>query len=327
VRTILPALAVLFFSSLPLRAEENQVILPKEVFKKIRGALYEVVIPRLEDEFVTYDRPLPFDKLPYRQRTDKFRGIGTAFAIGPNRFVSAAHVINILGHSPETEFFLRDQDGKVFAVGKFHRFSTYRDAVEFELSESPAPHPVLALNPKIEIGDTVYVVGNAQGEGISFRAGQVSSFTPEEVDRKWNFIRFSAPASPGNSGGPLLNAAGEVAGIVERKNASENLNYGLPIQEEQKLALNEAEILMQDLFFSRENTKFRERWQANAPLPASRRALAEGAWKSLRSVSDRLIEQAFAPGNKDFFPGQCGFSRLSFQPAGGHRLWLPGAWA
>jgi hypothetical protein len=42
-------------------------------------------------------------------------------------------------------------------------------------------------------------------------------------------MRFSAAASPGNSGGPLLNKEGKVIGVVLMKSANENLNYALQI--------------------------------------------------------------------------------------------------
>src|SRR3546814_16022333 len=40
---------------------------------------------------------------------------------------------------------------------------------------------------------------------------------------------LSAAASPGNSGGPLLDQDGKVIGVVMAKSPNENLNYALPI--------------------------------------------------------------------------------------------------
>ena len=61
------------------------------------------------------------------------------------------------------------------------------------------------------------------------REGLFTSETPEEQDGRWKWIRFSAAASPGNSGGPLLDAPGNVIGVVIAKSPNENLNYALPI--------------------------------------------------------------------------------------------------
>ncbi len=72
-------------------------------------------------------------------------------------------------------------------------------------------------------------VGNALGQGIVGRDGVLTSETPEDVAGSWKWLRFSAPASPGNSGGPLLDAQGRVIGVIARKSANENLNFALPI--------------------------------------------------------------------------------------------------
>jgi S1-C subfamily serine protease len=41
--------------------------------------------------------------------------------------------------------------------------------------------------------------------------------TPEARYGNWKWLRFSAAASPGNSGGPLLDSKGNVIGIVLRR--------------------------------------------------------------------------------------------------------------
>jgi serine protease Do len=76
----------------------------------------------------------------------------------------------------------------------------------------------------------VFAVGNALGEGVVIRDGVFTSETPEEEEGEWKWMRFSAAASPGNSGGPLIDQAGRVIGVVLRKSESENLNYALPIE-------------------------------------------------------------------------------------------------
>jgi hypothetical protein len=75
-----------------------------------------------------------------------------------------------------------------------------------------------------------FAVGNALGEGVVIRDGLLTSLTPEDQDGRWKWLRYSAATSPGNSGGPLLNARGQVIGVVIGKSQSENLNYALPIE-------------------------------------------------------------------------------------------------
>ncbi len=68
-------------------------------------------------------------------------------------------------------------------------------------------------------GDQVIAVGFPFGIGPSVSAGVVSGLnreyrTPEGQRLLTNLIQFDAAANPGNSGGPLVNANGEVVGIV-----------------------------------------------------------------------------------------------------------------
>jgi S1-C subfamily serine protease len=68
-------------------------------------------------------------------------------------------------------------------------------------------------------GDFVTAVGFPFGIGPSVTSGVVSGLkreyrTPEGQRLLTNLIQFDAAVNPGNSGGPLLNASGEVVGIV-----------------------------------------------------------------------------------------------------------------
>jgi len=75
---------------------------------------------------------------------------------------------------------------------------------------------VLAGPPPI--GDEVFAVGNPLGLLGSLSAGVVSgvdrSIGTAGGGRLTGLIQFDAAVNPGNSGGPLLNRAGQVVGIV-----------------------------------------------------------------------------------------------------------------
>src|SRR5271170_2156738 len=96
----------------PARAAD----LSSSVQQLIRAATFEVVQLKPSDGEVTYDRPPPLELIPYQQRIDKYRSIGTAFAIGPNRYVTAAHVIDLGIGSQFGPPALRDTSGKVYEV-------------------------------------------------------------------------------------------------------------------------------------------------------------------------------------------------------------------
>jgi len=75
--------------------------------------------------------------------------------------------------------------------------------------------PAADLQP----GDAVSAVGFPFGIGPSVIAGVVSGLkreyrSPDGETVLSNLIQFDAAVNPGSSGGPLLNSAGEVVGIV-----------------------------------------------------------------------------------------------------------------
>ncbi len=76
----------------------------------------------------------------------------------------------------------------------------------------------LGSSQNLSPGDDVVVVGFPFGLGASVSAGVISglnrTFKPAEGPPLTGLIQFDAAANPGNSGGPLVNMAGEVLGIV-----------------------------------------------------------------------------------------------------------------
>jgi S1-C subfamily serine protease len=196
--------------------------------QKVRDATFEVVLAIPEPDPLTYEKALPLELIPFALRNATHLPIGTAFCVGPNRYLSAAHVIIAGAGSQAGAPQLRDQSGQIYEIDQILRFSAQEDFAEFSLREPPRSQ-VLALNKNPEPNSGVFAVGNALGEGVIIRDGLFTSLTPEQLDGKWNWIRFSAAASPGNSGGPLLDQKGRVIGIVIGKSENENLNYALPI--------------------------------------------------------------------------------------------------
>jgi S1-C subfamily serine protease len=80
--------------------------------------------------------------------------------------------------------------------------------------------PAVLGNPRaMRVGDEAYAVGNPFGLYSSMTAGVISGFNrtfepPGAGQKLQGLIQFDAAVNPGNSGGPLLNRAGQVIGIV-----------------------------------------------------------------------------------------------------------------
>jgi serine protease Do len=242
--------------------------LSADVLKRIRVSTFEVVAKKPQDP-LQYERPLPFDALPYQARNDAYNSIGTAFSLGGNRYVTAGHVlasgVNSLWGLPA----LRDAESKVHVIDKVLKFSQERDLVMFSLADA-GDVPALPVARDVELDSIVYAVGNALGQGVVIRDGLLTSMTPEPEAGRWKQLRFSAAASPGNSGGPLLDAKGRVIGVVLAKSPSENLNYAVPIGEVLDASESAGEIDRRVKFelpiMARSYTG---RWAAQLQLPAS----------------------------------------------------------
>lgn len=201
-----------------------------ELQKRVRAATFEVVVPKATEDNLTYETPLPLDLIPYSERIDKYWSIGTAVAIGPNRFASAGHVIAVgAGRTPGPPA-LRDSDGKVYSIDRILQYSMPEDYAVFSLREPPVALAPLETATAFAVDDVVFAVGNALGDGVVIRDGLLTSLTPENRNGRWKWLRFSAATSPGNSGGPLLDGQGRVLGIVVAKSPNENLNFALPIE-------------------------------------------------------------------------------------------------
>ncbi len=92
------------------------------------------------------------------------------------------------------------------------------------------------------VGDRVFVFGSPLGQYGSVSSGILSNddrYLPPNVQTGGKlsglistWLQVDAAVNPGNSGGPLLNRAGEVIGLITRKTSGtgvDNLGYALPI--------------------------------------------------------------------------------------------------
>lgn len=270
--------------------------------KQYKKGIFEVVTKKLEDNLVYRDE-FPHDLIPFHLRNDKYHSVGTAFLIDDNTFVSAAHVFNIGQVSLWSDnFAVRDTKGNIFEITEVQKYSNYRDLIQFTVKGDTDNYFQFPIAEEYEEGDVVYTAGNAHGEGVIFRKGTLTSFTYERIGGKWKNIRFSAAASPGNSGGPLLNINGEVVGIVTQKSSSENLNYALPIEELLSFSSTEAEFYETQMAEVEATKTHRYAWELAVPLPKPINALRRVAEKSLgaRFTDGRVeFEDKYA---KDIFP-------------------------
>lgn len=88
----------------------------------------------------------------------------------------------------------------------------------------------LPLRPAsgLRVGSWVAAVGHGAGAIWTFNTGMVSNIYPAESDRP--VFQTQIPLNPGNSGGPIVDRAGGVVGVVTaRREGAEGVNFGIRI--------------------------------------------------------------------------------------------------
>ena len=103
----------------------------------------------------------------------------------------------------------------------------------------------LGDSDEVQVGEGVVAIGNPLSLESTVSNGIISGIR-EVKDEGGKYLQITAPISPGSSGGPLFNMAGEVIGITTLYlKGGENLNFAIPINEAKRL-LRETASKLQD---------------------------------------------------------------------------------
>lgn len=89
---------------------------------------------------------------------------------------------------------------------------------------------LVSVTQRPKIGATVMAVGSPLGLGGTVTLGIVSGFRSLEGS---DYVQFSAPISPGNSGGPVVDSHGRVIAVASAKlvgDGVEALSLAIPVQ-------------------------------------------------------------------------------------------------
>lgn len=79
-----------------------------------------------------------------------------------------------------------------------------------------------------KIGSKIFTIGNPRGLEGTISEGILSG---KRISDNIEYLQITAPISPGNSGGPILNTKGDVIGVSTFTfKGSQNLNFGIPIK-------------------------------------------------------------------------------------------------
>ncbi|MFU8796710.1 MAG: S1C family serine protease [Dehalococcoidia bacterium] len=115
--------------------------------------------------------------------------------------------------------FVETSDGRVFTADVVGT-DPLSDLAVIRVDAEDLPYAQWGESSSLDLGEWVIAIGNALGEGLSVTEGIVSRLDVSvNVDGNvlYDLIQTTAAIVPGNSGGPLVNMAGEVIGITSIK--------------------------------------------------------------------------------------------------------------
>ena len=112
---------------------------------------------------------------------------------------------------------------------------SYTDLAVIKIDAENLPAATVGSSSTLMVGDTIYAIGNPLGVlATSVSKGIVSGLDREvTIDgQQMTLMQVNASVNPGNSGGGLFNADGELVGIVNSKASGENvegIGFAIPM--------------------------------------------------------------------------------------------------
>ena len=166
---------------------------------------------------------------------------GSGFIISADGYLlTNYHVIESaqLGNLPVSVIF---SDGTEFDA-KIIGYDISSDVALLKV-EATGLHPAMIANSdNIRVGQPIYAVGNPFGDLVYTMTDGIISALDRAVTVDSKIIstfQFSAAVNPGNSGGPIYDANGEVIGIVTAKlmrGSVEGIGFAIPINDAIEIA-------------------------------------------------------------------------------------------
>jgi serine protease Do len=163
-----------------------------------------------------------------QMRPQPMQGMGSGFIVSPDGFiVTNAHVVD--GASEVTVKLTDRREFTAKVVGADKR----TDIALIKIDAKDLPALDISAKPEVKKGEWVIAIGSPFGFENSVSAGVVSGVHRALPNGQMvPFIQTDVAVNPGNSGGPLLNAKGQVVGvnsqIYSRSGGYMGLSFAIP---------------------------------------------------------------------------------------------------
>ena len=164
------------------------------------------------------------------------QGMGSGFIVSPDGYiVTNAHVVD-----GASEVTVKLTDRREF-IAKVIGTDKRTDIALIKIEAKDLPALDLTAKPPVKKGEWVIAIGSPFGFENSVSAGVVSGMHRALPNGQMvPFIQTDVAVNPGNSGGPLLNSAGQVVGvnaqIYSRSGGYMGLSFAIPAEVAAKVA-------------------------------------------------------------------------------------------
>jgi S1-C subfamily serine protease len=158
-----------------------------------------------------------------RNRGCDFVATGSGFAVAENLLITNEHVVE-----GAEELQLDSWDGQSIPVA-VHQVAYLHDLALIETVE-PLPRIAKLAPGDPEPGAQIQVVGFPEGGALARSAGSVVDEVPgDRLGESGEVLRIDATVQHGNSGGPLLDDAGQVVGVVYAIEKATGYGLAIPV--------------------------------------------------------------------------------------------------
>ncbi len=162
------------------------------------GEVETAAVLRAAREFTVRIRALGCDRI----------GTGSGFVLDDGLIVTNRHVVG-----QPREVAISTWDGRSFDA-RVDGIAQDADLAVIRVSGLDLPRATVRTAPAV-VGEPVAVIGFPGGGGATITTGRVLGFTDGPIlGETVPAIRVDAEVRPGNSGGPLIDAEGQVIGVI-----------------------------------------------------------------------------------------------------------------
>ena len=174
--------------------------------------------------------------IPQMPRAVPSQGLGSGFIVSPDGYIiTNAHVVD-----GASEVLVKLTDRREFNA-KVIGADPRTDIALIKIDAKNLPALDMSAPPGVKQGEWVVAIGSPFGFENSISAGIVSGVHRALPGGQMTpFIQTDVAVNPGNSGGPLLNAAGQVVGvnsqIYSRSGGFMGLSFAIPADVAAKVA-------------------------------------------------------------------------------------------